>query len=159
MVKLMKMITGIYSTNVDDKGRILLPARMRQALQSQELVVLPGIDENHLMLMTPSYFEDRFSQAVLSSDTAMFDSGKRSLIRRLIAPAVYIDQDASGRINIPQNLREQFSILAKTEVKLVGTGYSIDAPTSERAYTFVCRSVETMKAIDDTYKGFISTTW
>ena len=50
------MITGIYSTNVDDKGRILLPSRMRQALQSQELVVLPGLDENHLMLMTPSYF-------------------------------------------------------------------------------------------------------
>lgn len=127
----MKMITGIYSTNVDDKGRILLPARMRQALQSQELVVLPGLDENHLMLMTPSYFEDRFSQAVLSSDTAMFDSGKRSLIRRLISPAIYIEQDASGRINIPQNLREKYSILTKSEVALVGTGYAIEVWNSE----------------------------
>ncbi len=147
------MITGIYSTNVDEKGRILLPSRMRQALQSQELVVLPGLDENHLMLMTPSYFEDRFSQAVLSSDTAMFDSRKRSLIRRLIAPAVYIEQDASGRINIPQNLREQFSILAKTEVKLVGTGYSIEVWNSEIYSKAMEDERESLSSLADELKG------
>ena len=51
------------------------------------------------------------------------------------------------------------TVLYGVELLNEGTGYSIDAPTSERAYTFVCRSVETMKAIDDEYKGFISTTW
>lgn len=51
------------------------------------------------------------------------------------------------------------TVLYGVELLNEGTGYSIDAPTSERAYTFVCRSVETMKAIDDSYKGFISTTW
>ena len=51
------------------------------------------------------------------------------------------------------------TVLYGVELLDEGTGYSIDAPTSERAYTFVCRSVETMKAIDDEYKGFISTTW
>lgn len=40
-----------------------------------------------------------------------------------------------------------------------GTGFSIDAPTSEKAYTFVCRSVESMKRIDENNQGFISTTW
>ncbi len=127
----MKMITGIYNTSVDEKGRILLPSRMRSALMSQELVALPGLDENHLMLMTPSYFEDRFSQAVLSSDTAMFDKGKRSLIRKLIAPAVYIELDASGRVNIPLSLREKYSILNKTDVALVGTGFSIEVWNKE----------------------------
>lgn len=122
----MKMITGIYNTNVDEKGRFLLPSRMRQALQSQELVVLPGLDENHLMLMTPSYFEDRFSQAVLSSDSAMFDRGKRSLIRRLIAPAVYIEMDSAGRLNVPSTLREKYSITIKSEITLVGTGYYVE---------------------------------
>ena len=51
------------------------------------------------------------------------------------------------------------TVLYGVELLNEGTGYSIDAPTSERAYTFVCRSVETMKKIDDTYAGFISTTW
>ena len=51
------------------------------------------------------------------------------------------------------------TVLYGVELLNEGTGYSIDAPTSERAYTFVCRSVETMKKIDDTNRGFISTTW
>ena len=51
------------------------------------------------------------------------------------------------------------TVLYGVELLNEGTGFSIDSPTSERAYTFVCRSVETMKAIDDEYKGFISTTW
>lgn len=51
------------------------------------------------------------------------------------------------------------AVLYGVELLNEGTGYSIDAPTSERAYTFVCRSVETMKPIDENNKGFISTTW
>jgi hypothetical protein len=51
------------------------------------------------------------------------------------------------------------TVLYGVELLNEGTGYSIDAPTSERAYTFVCRSVDSMKAIDETNKGFISTTW
>lgn len=51
------------------------------------------------------------------------------------------------------------TVLYGVELLNEGTGYSIDAPTSERAYTFVCRSVETMKPIDENNRGFISTTW
>lgn len=51
------------------------------------------------------------------------------------------------------------TVLYGVELMNEGTGYSIDAPTSERAYTFVCRSVETMKPIDEDNRGFISTTW
>lgn len=51
------------------------------------------------------------------------------------------------------------TVLYGVELLNEGTGYSIDAPTSERAYTFVCRSVEQMRPINDEYKGFISTTW
>lgn len=131
MVDIMKMITGIYNLAMDDKGRLLLPSRMRQALLSDELVVLPGLDGNHLMIMTPSYFEDRFSQAVLSSDLALFDKEKRSLIRRLISPAVYIQCDANGRIGIPLNFREKYSMQGKCSVTLVGTGYAIELWNTE----------------------------
>lgn len=39
-----------------------------------------------------------------------------------------------------------------------GTGYSIDSVSSERAYTFVARSIESMKGLDETNDD-ISTTW
>ena len=51
------------------------------------------------------------------------------------------------------------TVLYGVELLNDGTGFSIDAPTSEKAYTFVCRSVESMKPIDENNKGFISTTW
>lgn len=51
------------------------------------------------------------------------------------------------------------TVLYGVELLNEGTGYSIDAPTSEKAYTFVCRSVDSMKPIDDNNKGFISSTW
>ena len=51
------------------------------------------------------------------------------------------------------------TVLYGVELLNEGTGFSIDAPTSEKAYTFVCISVDSMKPIDDNNKGFISTTW
>lgn len=51
------------------------------------------------------------------------------------------------------------TVLYGVELLNEGAGYSIDAPTSEKAYTFVCRSIEQMRPINDNYKGFISTTW
>lgn len=50
-------------------------------------------------------------------------------------------------------------VLYGVELLNEGTGYSVDAPTSERAYTFICRSVDTMRPISEDAKGFITTTW
>ena len=51
------------------------------------------------------------------------------------------------------------TVIYGVELLNEGTGYSIDAPTSERAYTFVARSVDSMKPINDENQGFISSTW
>ena len=50
-------------------------------------------------------------------------------------------------------------VLYGVEILNEGTGFSIDAPSSEKAFTFICRSIDTMRPINDEYKGFISTTW
>ena len=39
-----------------------------------------------------------------------------------------------------------------------GTGYSIDSVSSERAYTFVARSIDSMQTLDES-NDKISTTW
>ena len=51
------------------------------------------------------------------------------------------------------------TVLYGVELLNEGTGFSIDSPTSEKAYTFVCRSIDSMKLIDENNRGFISTTW
>jgi hypothetical protein len=51
------------------------------------------------------------------------------------------------------------TVIYGVEILNEGIGFSIDAPTSERAYTFVARSVDTMKPVDEDDLGIITTTW
>lgn len=51
------------------------------------------------------------------------------------------------------------TVIYGVEILNEGIGFSIDAPTSERAYTFVARSVDTMTPVDEDHKGIITTTW
>ena len=51
------------------------------------------------------------------------------------------------------------TVIYGVEILNEGIGFSIDAPTSERAYTFVARSVDTMKPVDEDNLGIITTTW
>ena len=122
----MQLLTGMYNARIDDKGRLSLPARLRTALAAEQVVVLPGLDENHLMIMRPEYFEKDFSEPILSSPMAMLDKKKRNLIRKLIAPAIYVDIDGSGRINIPPQIREKYSLPNKSDALLLGAGYTIE---------------------------------
>ena len=85
----MQLLTGMYTAKVDEKGRLSLPSRLRTALSSSQVVVLPGLDGNHLMLMTPDYFENQFCTQILSSPLALMDKEKRKLVRKIISPAGY----------------------------------------------------------------------
>lgn len=128
----MQFLTGMYDGKIDDKGRLSLPSRLRSALMSQQVVILPGLDENHLMLMTPDYFENQFCSQILSSPLAMMDKEKRQLVRKLISPAQYVDIDSAGRISIPQRSRELADLAPKSDALLVGTGYAVEIWNSEK---------------------------
>lgn len=123
---MMQFLTGMYDGKIDDKGRLSLPARLRNALSSEQVVILPGLDGNHLMLMTPDYFENQFCKQILSTPLALMDKEKRQLVRLLISPAQYVDIDSAGRISIPLRSRTDFSLLPKSEALLVGTGYAVE---------------------------------
>ena len=51
------------------------------------------------------------------------------------------------------------TVIYGVEILNEGIGFSVDSPTSERAYTFVARSVDTMKPVDENDLGEITTTW
>ena len=122
----MHLLTGMYTARIDEKGRLSLPSRLRNALSSEEVVVLPGLDGNHLMLMTPDYFENQFCVQIISTPLALMDKEKRQLMRKIISPAQYVDVDSAGRINIPQTQRECVGITNKSECLLMGTGYCVE---------------------------------
>ena len=110
------MFLGQFYHNIDQKGRLTVPARFREELSAQRCIVMQGFDEN-LMLLTSTYFEElsrRLNGMSLTDPTAR-------LLRRLIfSTAHQVDLDKSGRVLLPPFLRDTLSI--GNEVVVVGAG-------------------------------------
>ncbi|MCF7941057.1 MAG: division/cell wall cluster transcriptional repressor MraZ [Spirochaetia bacterium] len=112
------MLTGEFRNMVDEKGRILIPSRLRNALDGNTLFVTRGV-ERCLWLMLPDDWKT-ISEKIMSGSGAMFDARTRLLQRRIIAPAQECEIDRSGRINIPPTLREKAGIEVKNEAIILG---------------------------------------
>lgn len=94
------MFLGHYQHNLDDKGRLMIPARFRELLEGGAYIT-QGFDKC-LMVMTEAYFiqvYERIESMNLADPTA------RRLRRLIISNAYAIEVDKVGRILIPQNLR------------------------------------------------------
>ena len=109
------MFLGQFQHNLDDKGRLMIPARFRELLAAGAFIT-QGFDRC-LMVMTDTYFRqvyDRISAMNLADPMAR-------LLRRLILSNAYpVEVDKVGRILLPQNLRQ--SILLEGEAILAGQG-------------------------------------
>ncbi|HKL86018.1 MAG TPA: division/cell wall cluster transcriptional repressor MraZ [Treponemataceae bacterium] len=97
------LLTGEYRNTLDEKGRIMFPIRLRSELEGSTLILTRGIDRC-LWLFSPEQWR-LLSQKVMES-ASLFQSQSRSVLRRLIAPAQEVEIDKTGRISIPQSLRE-----------------------------------------------------
>lgn len=97
------LLTGEKRNTLDDKGRMLFPADFRAVLPDNELVITRGLDRC-LWLFSPSVWSP-LSDKIMQS-ASLFDRKSRAVVRRLVAPAQLLDIEKSGRILIPQSLRE-----------------------------------------------------
>ncbi|RKX77403.1 MAG: cell division/cell wall cluster transcriptional repressor MraZ [Spirochaetes bacterium] len=97
------MITGEFKNSLDEKGRILIPSRLRSAITGNVMVLTRGVDRC-LWLFPPE--EWKHISGNLMGSTSMFNARARLIQRRIIAPAIEVEIDRAGRINIPPTLRE-----------------------------------------------------
>lgn len=98
----------IYWNNLDDKGRIMLPAGLRSEM-GNTLYITQGIDR---CLWVFSEEQWKKISDEISRSTSIFQSKARILMRRILAPAQEIEIDKTGRINISPALR-QYAGLSK----------------------------------------------
>ncbi len=97
------MITGEYRNTLDEKGRLLIPSRIRTEIPGNLLVITQGVDKC-LWLFPPDEWK-RISDNLMTS-TSIFQSRARLIQRRIVAPAQETEIDKSGRINISPTLRD-----------------------------------------------------
>ncbi len=113
------MLTGEYRNTIDEKGRILIPSKVRTALDGQTTLIITRAVENCLWLMTPAYFE-KIREKIMDGDGAMFNSQTRILQRIIIGQAMECEVDKSGRLLIPPQLRGKIGLEVKEETVLLG---------------------------------------
>jgi MraZ protein len=101
------MFIGEYNHNLDDKGRLAIPAKFRAVLK-KGAVVTKGLD-NCLFLYSKEQFQkiaQKFAALPISQAKA------RAFSRHMLAGAMDVDFDNQGRVTLPEYLRE-FSGLKK----------------------------------------------
>jgi MraZ protein len=117
--KVEQMFLGQYHHNLDEKGRLTIPARFRDALAEGAFLTL-GFDRN-LRLLTQADFE---LMAEKINHLSMTNPDIRQLRRLIFANASEVQLDRLGRTLIPQFLRDFAGL--DGEAVIVGVGEAIE---------------------------------
>jgi len=107
------LLTGEFKHAMDAKGRVFVPAKWREELKG-EVVVTAG-HEKCLFVMTQNRFAERAAQLEQLSPNQKVN---RDHNRLFFSSASEEQVDRSGRMNIPQNLRDYASL--GSQVVLIG---------------------------------------
>jgi MraZ protein len=132
------MFLGQFQHNLDDKGRLMIPARFRELLAAGAFIT-QGFDKC-LMVMTDVYFRqvyDRINAMNLADPTAR-------LLRRLILSNAYpVEVDKVGRILVPQNLRQVTMLDGEAIVAGQGEYFEVWTPAAWNEQMAELQNIET----------------
>lgn len=110
-------LTGEHFLKVDEKGRVFIPAKVREVLKNKgfDYLVLTRSLDNAIFV----FFPDAWEELQKKLATLPFANPKaRAFKRFILAPATECQLDNQGRILLPQSLREYAGI--KNEAILIG---------------------------------------
>jgi MraZ protein len=107
-------VTGEFRHNIDAKGRLIVPSRLRDELGDR--VVLTTWFENCIAMWSEDRFESRVAERLLAERNS--NPRLRSSARRIASSAHTDNIDAQGRISVPPKLRDGAGI--EREVVVVG---------------------------------------
>lgn len=101
-----------YTHTIDAKGRVFVPARLRDSLGAS-LVATLSLDDGFLSLYTPERFRQIRDQLSQLSGT---DPAVRRLKRAIVGEAMVCDLDSQGRISISDELWSHIDVGPGEEV-------------------------------------------
>ena len=113
------MYFGSFTHNLDDKGRLMIPRKMREEL-GYKVYIMKGF-EGSLSL----YNEERYQKLVEEFSRLSFNQSRvRDYLRLQFASTYEMEVDKLGRVQIPTALLTKYNI--SKEVLVLGIGDHIE---------------------------------
>ena len=113
------MFIGEYEHNVDAKGRVIMPAKLREDI-GDKFIITKGLDGCLFAYSQTEWgnFEEKLKALPLAQKNA------RNFVRFFLSGAVECEIDKQGRFLIPANLREH--ALLDKEIVVIGVGTRLE---------------------------------
>ena len=118
------MFIGEYQHNIDNKGRLIIPSKLREGL-GENFIMTKGLD-NCLFVYPKSEWhilEEKLKSLPLTSRDA------RAFVRFFFSGATECELDKQGRILIPANLRNHSKL--EKEAVIIGVGTRVEIWSKE----------------------------
>ena len=96
-------MTGEFRAALDEKGRLLVPTKLRSEIAGDTVILTKGVDRCLWLFSNPKW--EVFSKTVQES-VGMFSQRDLMIQRRIIGSAMELEVDKAGRIGISSLLRE-----------------------------------------------------
>lgn len=129
------MFYGSHAINMDAKGRIAIPTRVRDLLQKscQGCVVLTAHTENRCLHLFPKNYWQEVLPTIESLPS--FNKVSRRAKLLLIGHASELEMDGNGRILVPPTLRN-YGVLEK-KLMLVGQGKGLELWSEQKFAEYI----------------------
>ena len=137
---------GNFQHSLDDKNRIRLPAKYREKL-GNEYILMPGIDG--CIFLYPAEAEEKFLRAVEAME---FDAEKADLITRIAAISATVEADSQGRFMLTTDLLK-FAKIDK-DVRIRGAFNKIEIWSEEIYVERFESKPQTPEALNESYTTF-----
>ena len=137
---LEQMFLGRYHHTIDGKGRLTVPARYRDLLAAEGAYLTQGFDQN--INVYPLQIFEGISLRV--NRLSMTDPSARLLRRLMFSNAELVVLDKTGRILIPQFLREELNLDSEAVIVGMGDYFEIWSPVQWTGQTTIMEENESI---------------
>ena len=135
------MFMGEFHHTVDNKGRLIIPSRVREDLGDQ-FIVTRGL-ENCLFIYPKNEWNNIIQKYKQLPDT----KDRRYFMRIFLSGATICELDKQGRINIPIPLLEYASL--EKDCIIIGVDDRLEVWSKERWDAFITENEENLSDIAD----------
>lgn len=123
------MFMGEYHQKIDEKGRLIIPAKIRYEL-GENFIVTRGLDGCLFV-----YKKDTWNKIISKYQALPNVKEARNFMRFFLSGAISLDFDKQGRINISTPLTK-YADLTK-DVTVIGVGDRLEIWDSKRWESFI----------------------